>query len=84
MRNPVHVCVRLKRPVESEDAKGLKVRKKGPEAIKDGSVEERVVRWIFYWASNAEPEVSTGFYRFLERSPFHADLFLVQWQRAFS
>ncbi|CAK9082324.1 ATP-dependent RNA helicase DDX55 (DEAD box protein 55) [Durusdinium trenchii] len=40
MRNPVHVCVRLKRPVESEDAKGLKVRKKGPEAIKDGSVEE--------------------------------------------
>eukprot|EP00913_Durusdinium_trenchii_P034573 g32343.t1 len=41
MRNPVHVCVRLKRPVESEDAKGLKVRKKGPEAIKDGSVEER-------------------------------------------
>ena len=45
MRNPVHVCVRLKRPVsETENATGqggaLKVRKKQPEAIKDGNVEE--------------------------------------------
>ena len=40
MRNPVHVCVRLKRSAEKEDGSALKVRKKGPEAIKDGSVEE--------------------------------------------
>lgn len=41
MRNPVHVCVRLKRPAEDEAQKALKVRKKLPEAIADGSVEEK-------------------------------------------
>eukprot|EP00437_Effrenium_voratum_P035148 CAMPEP_0181464176 /NCGR_PEP_ID=MMETSP1110-20121109/35295_1 /TAXON_ID=174948 /ORGANISM="Symbiodinium sp., Strain CCMP421" /LENGTH=509 /DNA_ID=CAMNT_0023588897 /DNA_START=100 /DNA_END=1629 /DNA_ORIENTATION=- len=45
MRNPVHVCVRLKRGRPEEKgkapAKALKDRKKGPEAIKDGKVEEK-------------------------------------------
>lgn len=44
MRNPVHVCVKLKRPGDAgEEGKGqaLKVRKKEPEAIADGSVEEK-------------------------------------------
>ena len=42
MRNPVHVCVRLKRPGDAgeEGNQALKVRKKQPEAIADGSVEE--------------------------------------------
>jgi len=41
MRNPVHVCVRLKKSAEtSEKVKELKIKKKGPEAIKDGAVEE--------------------------------------------
>jgi len=40
MRNPVHVCVRLKRPAENATEGALKVRKKQPEAIKDGNVEE--------------------------------------------
>lgn len=42
MRNPVHVCVRLKRPGNAgeEGNQALKVRKKQPEAIADGSVEE--------------------------------------------
>lgn len=47
MRNPVHVYVRLKRPGDAGDAgdgeeqgQALKVRKKQPEAIADGTVEE--------------------------------------------
>ena len=40
MRNPVHVCVRLKRPGQESIQPQQKVRKKGPEAIADGTVED--------------------------------------------
>eukprot|EP00930_Biecheleria_cincta_P076162 TRINITY_DN63379_c0_g1_i1.p1 TRINITY_DN63379_c0_g1~~TRINITY_DN63379_c0_g1_i1.p1 ORF type:complete len:724 (-),score=175.27 TRINITY_DN63379_c0_g1_i1:312-2483(-) len=41
MRNPVHVCVRLKRTAPAEPSTGqeLKIRKKGPEAIADATKE---------------------------------------------
>ena len=42
MRNPVHVCVRLKRPGQGQEATQpqQKLRKKGPEAITDAPVED--------------------------------------------
>ena len=40
MRNPVHVCVRLKRKAE-EEQNALKIRKKQPEAIADEEKEEK-------------------------------------------